>query len=119
MSPVAWSGTAARTGSCADPDRLHIAATAEFVASTYWAPEIPEAVVRRSVENSIAFGVYDRGEQIGFARVVTDRATFAWVGDVFVLESRRGLGLWLWLMQCVLAPSGAPGASPMAPGFAH
>src|SRR4029077_16689297 len=60
-------------------------------------------VVRRSVQNSISFGVYDDDRQVGFARVVTDRATFAWVGDVFIHESGRGRGLGLWLMRCVLA----------------
>ena len=86
-----------------DPDRLDVAATATFLAETYWAPGIGEPVVRRSVQNSISFGVYEDDRQVGFARVVTDRATFAWVGDVFIQESHRGRGLGLWLMRCVLA----------------
>jgi GNAT superfamily N-acetyltransferase len=86
-----------------DPERLDIAATAAFLATTYWAPEISEAIVRRSLEHSIGFGLYNGERQVGFARVVSDRATFAWVGDVFVLESHRGLGLSVWLMRCVLA----------------
>jgi GNAT superfamily N-acetyltransferase len=86
-----------------DPARLDMAATAAFLAGSYWAPEIPESVVRRSVANSIAFGLHDGERQVGFARVVTDRATFAWVGDVFVIEEYRGRGLSLWLMRCVLA----------------
>jgi GNAT superfamily N-acetyltransferase len=86
-----------------DPARLDLPGTAAFLATTYWAGEIPERVVRRSVAGSIAFGVYDGDAQVGFARVVSDRATFAWVGDVFVLESHRGLGLGLWLMRCVMA----------------
>jgi GNAT superfamily N-acetyltransferase len=86
-----------------DPSRLDVPATAAFLAETYWAPEIPEPIVRRAIEHSIAFGLYDADRQVGFARVVTDRATFAWVGDVFVLESHRGRGLALWLMRCVLA----------------
>jgi GNAT superfamily N-acetyltransferase len=86
-----------------DPGRLDIPMTAAFLASTPWARDISEAVVRRSIEGSIAFGLYDGADQVGFARVVTDRATFAWVGDVFVLESHRGLGLGRWLMECVLA----------------
>ena len=68
-----------------------------------WAAEIGEPLVRRSIEGSIAFGVYDGDEQVGFARVVTDRATFAWVGDVFILDSHRGLGLALWLSRCMVA----------------
>jgi GNAT superfamily N-acetyltransferase len=86
-----------------DPGRLDIGATAEFLATTYWAPEISETVVRRSVANSIVFGLYHDDRQIGFAKVVSDRATFAWVGDVFVLDDYRGRGLGLWLMRCVLA----------------
>lgn len=85
-----------------DPDRLDIAGTTAFLAETYWATGIGEPVVRRSVQNSISFGVYDDDRQVGFARVVTDRATFAWVGDVFIDESHRGRGLGLWLMRCVL-----------------
>lgn len=86
-----------------DPERLDIATTAAFLADSYWAAEIPEPVVRRSVQGSIAFGVYEGDRQVGFARVISDRATFAWVGDVFVLDSHRGRGLGLWLMRCVLA----------------
>jgi GNAT superfamily N-acetyltransferase len=86
-----------------DEARLDIAFTAGFLAATYWAADIPESVVRRALEHSIGFGMYEGDRQIGFARVVTDRATFAWVGDVFVLESHRGRGLGLWLMRCVLA----------------
>jgi GNAT superfamily N-acetyltransferase len=86
-----------------DPARLDLPGTAGFLAETYWARDIPEAVVRRSVEGSLAFGVYEGRRQVGFARVITDRATFAWVGDVFIHESHRGLGLGMWLMRCVLA----------------
>ena len=86
-----------------DPGRLDAAGIAEFLAATYWAPEIPESVVRRSVANSIPFGLYEGERQVGFARAVSDRATFAWVGDVFVIEEYRGRGLSLWLMRCVLA----------------
>ncbi len=86
-----------------DPERLDLATTAAFLAESDWAPEIPEPVVRRSVQGSIAFAVYEGDRQVGFARVVSDRATFAWVGDVFILDSHRGRGLGLWLMRCVLA----------------
>ena len=86
-----------------DPDRLDVAGTAALLADTYWARDIPESVVRRSVEGSIAFGMFDADRQVGFARAITDRATFAWVGDVFIHESHRGRGLALWLMRCVLA----------------
>jgi GNAT superfamily N-acetyltransferase len=71
--------------------------------SSYWAEGIPRDVVERSIGNSLPFGVYDEERQVGFARVVTDRATFAYVADVFVLEEYRGRGLSKWLMECVLA----------------
>jgi GNAT superfamily N-acetyltransferase len=89
-----------------DPERLDIASTTAFLAQTYWARDIGESVVRRAVEHSIAFGLYEGDRQVGFGRVVTDWATFAWIGDVYVEESHRGRGLGLWLMRCVLAHPG-------------
>lgn len=86
-----------------DPRRLDVEDTAAFLGTTYWARGRPEAIVRRSIEGSIAFGVYDGEEQVGFARVVTDRATFAWVCDVFIRDGHQGRGLGIWLMRCVLA----------------
>ena len=77
--------------------------TAAFLGTTYWAQGRSESTVRRSIEGSIAFGVYDGEEQVGFARVVTDRATFGWVCDVFIRDSHQGRGLGMWLMRCVLA----------------
>lgn len=86
-----------------DPARLDIEGTAAFLDTTYWAKGRSGSIVRRSIEGSIAFGVYDADVQVGFARVVTDRATFAWVCDVFITDSHRGRGLGMWLMRCVLA----------------
>ena len=86
-----------------DPARLDIEGTAAFLGATYWAQGRQESIVRRSIEGSIAFGVYDGAQQVGFARVVTDRATFGWVCDVFIRESHQGRGLGMWLMRCVLA----------------
>jgi GNAT superfamily N-acetyltransferase len=70
---------------------------------SYWAAGRPLSVVRRSLANSLCFGLYASRQQIGLARVVTDRATFAWLCDVFVLESHRGKSLSKWLLQCVLS----------------
>ena len=84
-----------------DPGRLDVPRIHAFLETSYWARGIPLEVVRRSIEGSIPFGLYDGAEQVGFARVVTDRATFAWIGDVFVLETHRGRGLSVWLMECV------------------
>ena len=74
-----------------------------YLKTSYWAAGVPEEVVRRSVENSLCFGVYSDQEQIGFARVVTDRATFAYLADVFVLEEHQGRGLGKWLVEVVLS----------------
>lgn len=68
---------------------------------SYWAAGIPIDVVRRSIENALCFGVYKGGRQVGFARVVTDYSTFAYIGDVFVLEEHRGQGLSKWMMSVV------------------
>jgi GNAT superfamily N-acetyltransferase len=86
-----------------DPARLDVEGTAAFLGTTYWAQGRTESVIRRSIEGSIAFGVYDGDQQVGFARAVTDRATFAWVCDVFIRDSHQGRGLGIWLMRCVLA----------------
>jgi N-acetylglutamate synthase-like GNAT family acetyltransferase len=73
-----------------------------FLTNCYWAKGISREVVTRSIENSLCFGIYENsGAQVGFARVVSDFATFAYLGDVFVLESYRGRGLSKWLMECV------------------
>jgi len=75
-----------------------------FLSTSYWSPEIPMDIVKRAAENSIAFGIYkDSGEQVGYARVVSDCATFAYLADVFVLETERGKGLSKWLMECILS----------------
>ena len=74
-----------------------------FLAHSYWAAGIPLEVVKRSIENSLAFGLYEGERQIGFARVITDRATFAYLADVFILEDFRGLGLGAWLIEAVMS----------------
>jgi GNAT superfamily N-acetyltransferase len=87
----------------ADPDLLDLPLIHDFLANrSYWATGRPLAVVRRAIEHSLCFGLYERQRQAGFARVVTDRATFAWLCDVFVLESHRGQGLSKWLIESVL-----------------
>ena len=69
---------------------------------SYWARGIPFEVVERSVAGSLCFGVFHHGDQVGFARVVTDSATFAYLGDVFILEPHRGKGLGKWLVRTIL-----------------
>jgi GNAT superfamily N-acetyltransferase len=87
-----------------DPDRLDIETTWGFLRTAYWSHGIPRETVERSIAGSIPFGLYaPDGSQAGFARVVTDRATFAWLADVFVLEPHRGRGLGKWLVETVIS----------------
>jgi GNAT superfamily N-acetyltransferase len=76
---------------------------ATFLASTYWAQDIPRDVVERSLDGSICFSLLDGSRQIGFARVISDKATFAYLCDVFVLPEHRGKGLGTWLVECIIA----------------
>jgi len=73
-----------------------------YLSRVYWSEGIPRDVVERSMQNSLCFGVFRGTEQVGFARVISDFATFAYVADVFVLEQHRGRGLATWLMQFVM-----------------
>jgi len=86
-----------------DRARVDLDVIHNFLANCYWAKGIPRDVVERSIEHSLCFGIYDgTGLQVGFARVISDFATVAYLGDVFVLESHRGRGLSKWLMECVM-----------------
>jgi GNAT superfamily N-acetyltransferase len=73
---------------------------------SYWAQGRPLETVQRSIENSLCFGVYDGDQQVGFARVVTDYVTFAWLCDVFIAGSHRGRGLGKWLIETITAQPG-------------
>lgn len=86
-----------------DPERLDRALVHEFLTESYWSPGIPRDVVERSIENSLVFGLYEGVHQIGFARTITDRATFAYLADVFVLSEYRGRKLGEWLVECACA----------------
>ncbi|HKD11989.1 MAG TPA: GNAT family N-acetyltransferase [Thermoanaerobaculia bacterium] len=86
-----------------DPARIDRALVHAFLSDSYWAPGIPREIVDRSIENALCFGIYDENRQIGFARVISDFATFAYLADVFVLPSHRGRGLAKWLMEAILA----------------
>jgi GNAT superfamily N-acetyltransferase len=86
-----------------DPARLDLDLIYNFLANCYWAKGIPREVVARSIKHALCFGIYDgSGAQVGFARVVSDFATVAYLGDVFVLESHRERGLSKWMMECIL-----------------
>jgi GNAT superfamily N-acetyltransferase len=86
-----------------DPARLDIAAIHGYLHRSYWAENIPRAVVEKAVAHSLCFGVYAGDQLAGFARVISDYATFAYICDVFVLEEYRGQGLAKWLMAAILA----------------
>jgi len=86
-----------------DPARVDLAVVHAFLTASYWSKGIPLEIVQRSIEHSLNFSVYDGAHQVGFARVITDYATFAYLGDVFVLESHRGRGLSRWLMEVIVA----------------
>jgi GNAT superfamily N-acetyltransferase len=86
-----------------DQDRLDVDLVFRFLSEeSYWSPGIPRAVVERSINNSMCFGVYHGEVQVGFARIVTDKATFALVADVFIMEAHRGKGLSKWLLHEVV-----------------
>ncbi|HZQ71081.1 MAG TPA: GNAT family N-acetyltransferase [Terriglobales bacterium] len=85
-----------------DRTRLDLDVIHSFLTESYWAREIPREVVARSVENSLCFGVYRGEEQVGFARVISDFATYAYIADVFILEPYRGHGLGKWLIGCIV-----------------
>ncbi len=86
-----------------DPGRIDVAAVHAYLSRSYWAEGIPEALVARAIAGSLCFALWDDRNQIGFARVVTDRVTFGYLCDVYVLEEFRGQGLGKWLIEEVVA----------------
>jgi len=84
-----------------DPARLDLDVIHGFLSQSYWASGVAREVVERSIRHSICFGALDGERQVGFARVISDRATYAYVADVFVLPSHRGLGIGKRLMACI------------------
>lgn len=92
-----------------DKSKLQVDVIHQFLSKeSYWAKDIPEKIVEKAIENSLCFGLFlkdatgkSSGTQIGFARLVTDKATFAYLADVFVLETHRGKGLSKWLMNVI------------------
>ncbi len=87
----------------ADKTKLDVPLIHQFLSQqSYWAQNIPLDIIRRSIENSLCFGVYHGDHQVGFARVTTDQATFAYLADVFVLPDHRGKGLSKLLMKTIM-----------------
>jgi GNAT superfamily N-acetyltransferase len=85
-----------------DPERLNLDAIHAYLVRSYWSEGIPRKTVERAVANSLCFAVLHGKAQVGFARVVTDKATFAYLCDVYILEEHRGKGMGKWLMECVM-----------------
>jgi GNAT superfamily N-acetyltransferase len=101
MTPLEWERGDLLVST--DPARLSIDAIHAFLTRSYWAAGISREIVERSIRHSLSFGVFEGADQVGFARVISDRATFAYIADVFIIESDRGRGLALWLMECIKA----------------
>ena len=81
-----------------DIDLIH-----SFLTRSYWAEGISKEIIGRSVEGALCFGVFENEKQVGFARMITDRATFAYLADVFIIEEYRGRGLSKWLMEVIMS----------------
>lgn len=87
-----------------DKDLLDINVIHRYLSEeSYWAKNIPVEVLQKSLDNALCFGVYFQGHQIGFARLVTDKSTFAYLADVFILEAHRNKGLSKRLMETIMA----------------
>jgi len=87
-----------------DKRRLDLSVIHRFLyEESYWAKSRTMEQTLTAIENSLCFGVYRGREQVGFARVISDKATFAYIGDVFILEQHRGKGLGKWLMETIVA----------------
>jgi GNAT superfamily N-acetyltransferase len=85
-----------------DRERIDLSVVHTFLTNCYWCKGISKEIVARSIKHSLCFGIYEGSAQIGFARVISDFATIAYLGDVFVLEQFRGRGLSGWLMECIV-----------------
>lgn len=86
-----------------------------YISRSYWATNIPLPTMKKAIDNSLCFGVFtDSGEQVAFARMITDSATFAYLADVFVLEEHRGKGLSKWIMKNIMEHPNLQGIRRMA-----
>ncbi|MEO8334883.1 MAG: GNAT family N-acetyltransferase [bacterium] len=86
----------------ADPDAVDLVAVHAFLTHAYWSEGIAASVVARAIAGSIPFSLFHGAAQVGFARVITDRATYGYLADVYVLEGYRGQGLGQWLIECIM-----------------
>lgn len=88
-----------------DKSKLQFDVIHRYLSTSYWSPNIPMEIIKRAAEGSLCFGIYkiENGEerQVGYSRIISDYATFAYLADVFVLETERGNGLSKWMMECI------------------
>lgn len=85
-----------------DKSKLQFNVIHAFLSTSYWSPNVPMEIVKRAAENSVTFGIYKNKAQVGYARIISDCATFAYLADVFILESERGKGLSKWLIESIM-----------------
>lgn len=85
-----------------DEEKLDIKMIHHYLSNSYWAKNIPMETIKKSIEHSLCFGLYFVNKQVGFARVITDYTSFAYLADVFVLESEQGKGLGKWLIKEIM-----------------
>jgi GNAT superfamily N-acetyltransferase len=103
-SPTTYNSQGVRRGDYTitmDADRMDLGAIHAYLTESYWCPGIPLDTVEKAMANSLCFGLFHRQDQVGLARVITDRATYAYLADVYVLEAHRGLGLSKWLLEVI------------------
>lgn len=86
-----------------DKNLLQIEVIHNYLKHAYWCEGIPKEIIQRSIDGSMCFGIYHNNIQMGFARVISDKATFAYLADVFILETHRGQGLSKRLMEFILS----------------
>lgn len=85
-----------------DKSLLDLSVIHGYLSRSYWSEDIPEEIVKKGIDNSLCFGIYNDKNQVGFARVISDFSTFAYLADVFILEEERGKGLSKWLIECII-----------------
>jgi GNAT superfamily N-acetyltransferase len=88
---------------CSDKSAMDVDAIHAYLSRSYWAENVPHQTVQKAIDNSLCFGVFHKQSQVGFARLITDTATFAYLADVYILEEHRGKGLSKKLMKTIIS----------------
>jgi GNAT superfamily N-acetyltransferase len=99
---TAWEMRRGQHWVTTDPEKLDMEVVYGYLSRAYWCEQIPRATLERALRHSLCFSLFESERQVGLVRVVTDYTTFAYLCDVFVLESHQGQGLGTWMMQCVM-----------------